>query len=106
MSARTADSRAGPRSARLPLDDLAALAAPGRGRVGALFDAIADRQFWKSRGGTFISTPGFTGMARWLTLILGIPFLAVRASAEERAALASPARALTAREKRGPKRRK
>ncbi len=50
---------------------------------GALLDAIADRQFWKSHqsqshqngGGTFISTPGFTGIARWLTLIFGgIPF--------------------------------
>lgn len=42
---------------------------------GALLDAVADRQFWKHRGGIFISTPGFTGLARWLTLILGgIPF--------------------------------
>jgi hypothetical protein len=42
---------------------------------GALLDAIADRQFWRLRGGTFISTPGFTAIARWLTLIFGgIPF--------------------------------
>ena len=43
--------------------------------VGALLDAFADWRFWKSRGGTFVSTPAFTGLARWLTLILGgIPF--------------------------------
>ncbi len=42
---------------------------------GLLLDAIADRQFWRQHGGTFVSTPGFTAMARWLTLILGgIPF--------------------------------
>lgn len=42
---------------------------------GLLLDAIADRQFWLRHGGTFVSTPGFTAMARWLTLILGgIPF--------------------------------
>lgn len=42
---------------------------------GALLDAFADRQFWRHRGGIFISTPGFTGLARWLTLIFGgIPF--------------------------------
>ena len=43
--------------------------------AGALLDAVADWRFWKGRGGTFVSTPGFTAMARWLTLILGgIPF--------------------------------
>ena len=43
--------------------------------AGALADAVADRQFWKLRGGIFVSTPGFTGLARWLTLIFGgIPF--------------------------------
>lgn len=42
---------------------------------GALLDAIADRQFWRHRGGIFVSTPGFTALARWLTLIFGgIPF--------------------------------
>lgn len=42
---------------------------------GALLDAFADRQFWRHRGGIFVSTPGFTGLARWLTLIFGgIPF--------------------------------
>jgi hypothetical protein len=42
---------------------------------GAILDAVADRQFWRHRGGTFVSTPGFTGVARWLTLIFGaIPF--------------------------------
>jgi hypothetical protein len=42
---------------------------------GLLLDAIADRQFWRQHGGTFVSTPAFTAMARWLTLILGgIPF--------------------------------
>ena len=42
---------------------------------GLLLDAIADRQFWRHHGGTFVSTPAFTAMARWLTLILGgIPF--------------------------------
>ena len=42
---------------------------------GALVDAIADHRFWRQHGGTFIGTPGFTAMARWLTLILGgIPF--------------------------------
>lgn len=42
---------------------------------GLVLDAIADRQFWRHHGGTFVSTPGFTAMARWLTLILGgIPF--------------------------------
>lgn len=43
--------------------------------AGALADAVADRQFWKHRGGIFVSTPGFTALARWLTLIFGgIPF--------------------------------
>lgn len=43
---------------------------------GLLLDAIADRQFWRQHGGTFVSTPAFTAMARWLTLFLGgIPFL-------------------------------
>jgi hypothetical protein len=43
--------------------------------AGLLLDAIADRQFWLRHGGTFVSTPGFTAMARWLTLIFGgIPF--------------------------------
>ncbi|HNZ95996.1 MAG TPA: hypothetical protein PKM64_02235 [Thermoanaerobaculia bacterium] len=42
---------------------------------GALLDAFADRAFWHRRGGTFVSTPGFTGLARWLTLVLGgVPF--------------------------------
>ena len=42
---------------------------------GALLDAFADRQFWRHRGGVFVSTPGFTALARWLTLIFGgIPF--------------------------------
>jgi hypothetical protein len=42
---------------------------------GLLLDAVADRQFWKQHGGTFVSTPAFTAMARWLTLFLGgIPF--------------------------------
>ena len=43
--------------------------------LGVIVDAIADRQFWLRHGGTFVSTPGFTAMARWLTLFLGgIPF--------------------------------
>ncbi len=43
---------------------------------GLLLDAIADRQFWRQHGGTFVSTPAFTALARWLTLFLGgIPFL-------------------------------
>lgn len=43
--------------------------------AGLLLDAIADRQFWRHHGGTFVSTPSFTAIARWLTLILGgIPF--------------------------------
>jgi hypothetical protein len=42
---------------------------------GLIVDAIADRQFWLRHGGTFVSTPAFTAMARWLTLFLGgIPF--------------------------------
>lgn len=42
---------------------------------GVLVDAAADWRFWRQHGGTFVSTPGFTAMARWLTLILGgIPF--------------------------------
>jgi len=43
--------------------------------AGLLLDAIADRRFWLHHGGTFVSTPAFTAMARWLTLFLGgIPF--------------------------------
>lgn len=43
---------------------------------GALIDAVADWRHWRSRGGYFLSTPGFNGVARWLTLFLGgIPFL-------------------------------
>jgi hypothetical protein len=43
--------------------------------AGLLLDALADRRFWRQHGGTFVSTPAFTAMARWLTLILGgIPF--------------------------------
>ncbi len=42
---------------------------------GALIDAVADWRHWRERGGWFLSTPGFNGMARWLTLLLGgIPF--------------------------------
>jgi hypothetical protein len=42
---------------------------------GALTDAIADWRFWRTRGGYFLSTPGFSAGARWLTLFLGgIPF--------------------------------
>jgi hypothetical protein len=42
---------------------------------GAVTDAIADWRFWRGRGGYFLSTPGFSAVARWLTLFLGgIPF--------------------------------
>lgn len=54
---------------------------------GVLVDAGADWRFWRRHGGTFVSTPGFTAMARWLTLNLGIQLLATQASREERAAL-------------------
>lgn len=43
--------------------------------AGALFDAVRDRMHWRSRGGYFLSTPGLTAGARWLTLFFGgIPF--------------------------------
>ncbi|MEO8274875.1 MAG: hypothetical protein ABI639_01570 [Thermoanaerobaculia bacterium] len=43
--------------------------------LGAAVDSVRDWMFWRSRGGFFLSTPGFYAMARWLTLFLGgIPF--------------------------------
>src|SRR5262245_44233019 len=33
---------------------------------GALLDAVADWRHWRSRGGYFLSTPGFNAGARWL----------------------------------------
>lgn len=43
--------------------------------VGALADAVRDHLHWKSHGGYFLSTPGFGGAARVLTLFFGgIPF--------------------------------
>ncbi len=46
----------------------------------ALFDAVRDHLHWREvqepHGGFFVSTPGFSAVARWLTLFLGgIPFL-------------------------------
>ena len=41
----------------------------------ALIDALQDWRFFRRHGGIFLSTPGFQGAARWLTLFLGgIPF--------------------------------
>lgn len=43
--------------------------------AGALVDALQDAAHFRRHGGTFLSTPGFHGAARWLTLFLGgIPF--------------------------------
>ncbi len=43
--------------------------------LGALVDSVRDYMHWRSRGGAFVSTPGFYAGARWLTLFLGgIPF--------------------------------
>jgi hypothetical protein len=43
--------------------------------AGALVDAVQDAMHWRRHGGLFLSTPGFNGAARWLTLFLGgIPF--------------------------------
>lgn len=43
--------------------------------VTALIDALQDRAHFRRHGGQFLSTPGFQGAARLLTLILGgIPF--------------------------------
>ena len=42
----------------------------------ALVDAWKDAAHFREHGGTFLSTPGLNGIARWLTLFLGgIPFL-------------------------------
>lgn len=46
----------------------------------ALLDAVRDHLHWREvqepQGGFFVSTPGFSAVARWLTLFLGgIPFL-------------------------------
>lgn len=44
--------------------------------VGAAVDALQDAAHFRRHGGTFLSTPGFNGAARWLTLFLGgIPFV-------------------------------
>lgn len=44
--------------------------------VGAAVDALQDAAHFRRHGGTFLSTPGFHGAARWLTLFLGgIPFM-------------------------------
>jgi len=44
--------------------------------VGAGIDSTRDWMHWRSRGGYFLSTPGFHAGARWLTLFLGgIPFV-------------------------------
>lgn len=44
--------------------------------LGAAIDALQDRAHFAKHGGTFLSTPGFHGAARWLTLFLGgIPFV-------------------------------
>lgn len=43
--------------------------------LGAAVDALQDTVHFRRHGGRFISTPGFHGAARWLTLFLGgIPF--------------------------------
>lgn len=43
--------------------------------LGAVVDAVSDAAHFRRRGGTFMSTPGFNGAARLLTLFLGgIPF--------------------------------
>jgi sterol desaturase/sphingolipid hydroxylase (fatty acid hydroxylase superfamily) len=43
--------------------------------AGAALDVMQDAAHFRRHGGTFISTPGFHGAARWLTLFLGgIPF--------------------------------
>lgn len=39
--------------------------------AGALLDVLRDAAHFRRHGGTFISTPGFNGAARWLTLFLG-----------------------------------
>ena len=42
----------------------------------AAIDALQDRVHFARQGGKFLSTPGFNGAARWLTLFLGgIPFV-------------------------------
>lgn len=43
--------------------------------AGAALDSLQDAAHFRRHGGTFLSTPGFHGAARWLTLFLGgIPF--------------------------------
>jgi len=39
--------------------------------AGALVDWMQDAAHYRRHGGTFLSTPGFHGAARWLTLLLG-----------------------------------
>jgi hypothetical protein len=39
--------------------------------AGALVDSMQDAAHYRRQGGTFLSTPGFHGAARWLTLLLG-----------------------------------
>jgi hypothetical protein len=69
--------------------------------AGALADGFADRQFWRQRGGIFVSTPGFTALARWLTLIFGgIPFFVPFAVGV--GLIAAVAKALERRFKRAP----
>ena len=44
--------------------------------VFALMDAIQDHIHFRTHGGQFVGTPGFSGVARWFTLFLGaIPFV-------------------------------
>ncbi len=44
--------------------------------IFALMDAVQDQIHFRTHGGQFVGTPGFSGMARWLTLFLGaIPFV-------------------------------
>lgn len=70
---------------------------------GVLIDAIADRHFWLRHGGTFVSTPAFTAMARWLTLFLGgIPFFVPFAAGGW--GIAQVAKSIERRHPTGPKR--
>ena len=39
--------------------------------AGALLDWMQDAAYFRRHGGAFLSTPGFHGVARWLTLFLG-----------------------------------
>ncbi|HXU30450.1 MAG TPA: hypothetical protein VN851_07740 [Thermoanaerobaculia bacterium] len=44
--------------------------------AAAIRDSFQDAQYFREKGGIFMSTPGLNAVARWLTLFLGgIPFL-------------------------------